>query len=176
MSAHVKTSVPAEIRAGDTINWLLTEPGYPAGDGWSLSFVLINAAGAWCDQIASLAGVAPIGLVPKRRSAFTFLPPAGTDTAAWPLLLAAAPGLFGLFEPHASGMEYLRQVGAGWLALGVGGVLLRTVHLFFIRDVQTGLVWMTKILTDPFHDIVLYHRAPLHLLRGEWMDPGHRPR
>jgi hypothetical protein len=45
MSAHVKTSVPAEIRAGDTINWLLTEPGYPAGDGWSLSFVLINAAG-----------------------------------------------------------------------------------------------------------------------------------
>ncbi len=96
--------------------------------------------------------------------------------AGWPLLLAAAPGLFGLLEPHASGMDYLRQVGAGWLALGVGGVLLRTVHLFFIRDVQTGLVWMTKILTDPFHDIVLYHKAPLHLLRGEWMDPGHRPR
>ena len=28
-------------------------------------------------------------------------------------------------------------------------------------DVQTGLVWFTKILTDPFHDIMLYHRAPL---------------
>ena len=30
---------------------------------------------------------------------------------------------------------------------------------------------MTKILTDPFHDIWLYHRAPLHLLRGELIDP-----
>jgi hypothetical protein len=41
-----------------------------------------------------------------------------------------------------------------WLALGVGGLSCsRTLHLFFIRDVQTGLVWATKILTDPFHDL-----------------------
>jgi hypothetical protein len=32
---------------------------------------------------------------------------------------------------------------------------------------------MTKILTDPFHDIALYHRAPLQLLRGEWIDPAY---
>ena len=56
--------------------------------------------------------------------------------------------------------------------LGVGGVLFRTVQLFFIKDVQTGLVWATKILTDPFHDIKLYHKAPLALLRGELIDPG----
>jgi hypothetical protein len=37
--------------------------------------------------------------------------------------------------------------------------------------VQTGLVWATKILTDPFHDAWLYWRAPLALLRGEWIDP-----
>ena len=48
------------------------------------------------------------------------------------------------------------------------------MHLFFIKDVQTGLVWATKILTDPFHDIKLYHKAPLYLLRGELIDPGHR--
>ena len=36
-----------------------------------------------------------------------------------------------------------------------------------IKDVQTGLVWATKILTDPFHDIKLYHKAPFALLRGE---------
>ena len=36
---------------------------------------------------------------------------------------------------------------------------------------QTGLVWATKILTDPFHDIKLYHKAPLALLRGELIDP-----
>ena len=58
-----------------------------------------------------------------------------------------------------------------WLALGIGGVLFRTVQLFFIKDVQTGLVWATKILTDPFHDIKLYHKAPLALLRGELIDP-----
>ena len=45
------------------------------------------------------------------------------------------------------------------------------MHLFFLRDVQTGLVWMTKILTDPFHDIKLYYKAPLALLRGELIDP-----
>jgi len=47
--------------------------------------VLVNAAGAWCDAIAALAGVAPIGLVPKRRSIFTFAPPADIDTTHWPL-------------------------------------------------------------------------------------------
>ena len=35
----------------------------------------------------------------------------------------------------------------------------------------TGLVWFTKILTDPFHDVLLYHKAPFHLLRGQWIDP-----
>ena len=32
---------------------------------------------------------------------------------------------------------------------------------------RSGLVWATKIATDPFHDIKLYHRAPLHLLAGK---------
>jgi hypothetical protein len=36
--------------------------------------------------------------------------------------------------------------------------------------VLDGLVWMTKILTDPFHDIYLYHKAPLALLRGELIE------
>ena len=58
-------------------------------------------------------------------------------------------------------------------SLGLGGLLFRTVQLFFIKDVQTGLVWATKILTDPFHDIKLYYKAPLYLLRGELIDPTH---
>ena len=92
--------------------------------------------------------------------------------AGTPLLVWAEPGVFGLFEPHTSGTEFIRQVGTLWLALGVGGLLFRTVHLFFIADVKTGLVWMTKILTDPFHDIKLYHKAPLFLLKGQLIDPG----
>ena len=49
----------------------------------------------------------------------------------------------------------------------------RTIQLFFIRDVQTGLVWFTKILTDPFHDVKLYWRSPLYLMRGELIEPAH---
>lgn len=64
--------------------------------------VLINAAGAWCDAIAGLAGVAPIGLVPKRRTAFTFAPPAGVDTAHWPLLLAADESFY--MKPDAGAL------------------------------------------------------------------------
>jgi hypothetical protein len=90
-----------------------------------------------------------------------------------PMALLASPDLMGLIEPHDSWGGFVRNVGAAWLALAVAGLLFRTVHLFFIRDVQTGLVWMTKILTDPFHDIKLYHRAPLQLLRGELYDPAH---
>ena len=70
-------------------------------------------------------------------------------------------------------MEFVHHVGQIWLAIGIGGLLFRTVHLFFIKDVQTGLVWATKILTDPFHDIKLYYKAPLALLRGELIDPRH---
>lgn len=47
--------------------------------------VLINAAGAWGDEIAAMAGAAPVGLTPKRRTAITFDAPAGIDVAAWPL-------------------------------------------------------------------------------------------
>jgi hypothetical protein len=91
--------------------------------------------------------------------------------AAVPVLLWLAPSAGGLVQPAVGWQAYLNDVGMAWLALGVGGLLFRTVHLFFIRDVQTGLVWATKIITDPFHDAMLYWRAPLALLRGELLDP-----
>jgi len=90
--------------------------------------------------------------------------------AILPMMLYVQPGLFGMIEPWENLTEWVRQVGASWLFLGVAGLLFRTVHLFFLKDVQTGLVWMTKILTDPFHDIILYHKAPLYLLKGELID------
>ena len=90
--------------------------------------------------------------------------------AILPMVLYVEPGLFGMIEPWDNLTEWVRQVGASWLILGVAGLLFRTIHLFFLKDVQTGLVWMTKIVTDPFHDIVLYHKAPLYLLKGELID------
>ena len=88
-----------------------------------------------------------------------------------PMSLYFDPTMFGLFEPAADRSALIDQVGIIWLAVGVGGLLFRTVQLFFIRDVQTGLVWMTKILTDPFHDLMLYYKAPFYLLRGQLIDP-----
>ena len=94
--------------------------------------------------------------------------------AGSPLLLVWQPGLFGLLEPHADWRGFIHNVGWMWLWVGVGGLLFRMVQLFVQQGVQTGLVWVTKILTDPFHDIMLYHKAPWYLLRGQMMDPGHR--
>jgi hypothetical protein len=91
-----------------------------------------------------------------------------------PLPLFFDPTYFGIFSPYADALGLLRHVAEIWLVVGIGGVLYRTVQLFLIKDVQTGLVWATKILTDPFHDIKLYHKAPLALLRGELIDPGIR--
>jgi hypothetical protein len=90
-----------------------------------------------------------------------------TIWALSPLLLFVDPTLLHTVSPHRTLGEFARHVGYLWLVLGIGGLLFRTVHLFKIRDVQTGLVWATKILTDPFHDIKLYYRAPGRLLRGE---------
>jgi hypothetical protein len=95
-----------------------------------------------------------------------------TIWALSPLPLYFDPTLFGIFTPHAGPAEFVRHVAIIWLVIGLGGLLFRTVQLFVIKDVMTGLVWATKILTDPFHDIKLYHKAPLYLLRGELIDPG----
>ena len=99
-----------------------------------------------------------------------------TAWALAPLVLWLAPSLGGLIEPALGLSGYLHDVGIAWLALGAGGLVFRTVHLFFLFDMQTGLVWATKIITDPFHDAMLYWRAPLHLLRGEFIDPMHHAR
>jgi hypothetical protein len=88
-----------------------------------------------------------------------------------PILLWLQPSLFGIFTPHTSLAGYLKHLSQLWIVLAAGALLFRTVHLFFLRDVKTGLVWFTKILTDPFHDIMLYHKAPLYLLRGEMIEP-----
>jgi len=85
--------------------------------------------------------------------------------AASPVILLLQPTLFGIFTPHTSPAEYFNHLGLLWLALGVGGIVFRVLQLFIIRDVETGLVWATKILTDPFSDFMLYHRSPAKLVR-----------
>ncbi|GJE09759.1 MULTISPECIES: hypothetical protein [Methylobacterium] len=87
-----------------------------------------------------------------------------------PLILYFDPSLLGLITPHQTTTDLIRNVGWIWLWLALAGLVFRMAQLFIQRDVQTGLVWGAKILTDPFHDIKLYHRAPLALLHGELVE------
>jgi hypothetical protein len=88
-----------------------------------------------------------------------------------PLILVFDRTLFGVLEPYSDWYGFVHHVSLMWLALGASALVFRTIQLFFIRDVQAGLVWCTKILTDPFHDVKLYYRSPAYLLRGELFDP-----
>ena len=96
--------------------------------------------------------------------------------AAIPVLLLVQPDVFGLVEPAPDVLAWLEQVGWAWLALGIAAIVLRVAQLALTRDLHTGIVWASKILTDPFHDIAMYYRAPLALLRGELIDPMHHLR
>ncbi|TDF84802.1 FAD-binding oxidoreductase [Pseudomonas sp. H9] len=60
---------------------------------------LINAAGAWADQVASLCGVPPVGLQPCRRSAFTFDGPHDQAFAQWPAVIGVDESFY--FKPDA---------------------------------------------------------------------------
>jgi D-arginine dehydrogenase len=60
--------------------------------------VIVDAAGAWADEIAAMAGVAPLGLVPKRRTAFVFEPSTSTDPE-WPMVCDAEEGFY--FKPES---------------------------------------------------------------------------
>jgi D-arginine dehydrogenase len=76
-------------------------------DGWRLETaarcwradVVVDAAGAWADEVAALAGLAPLGIEPRRRSAFTFAPPAGVETRDWPLVACVDESFY--FKPEA---------------------------------------------------------------------------
>jgi len=97
-------------RAGGTVRCNATVAGAQrdAAGQWQLQFdggsavstrTLVNAAGAWGDVLAGLCGVAPVGLVPRRRSAFTFRAPAGVATAGWPAVVGVDEGWY--FKPDA---------------------------------------------------------------------------
>ena len=61
--------------------------------------VVINAAGAWCDIVAAMAGVPPIDIIPRRRSAFTFKAPEGMLVHDWPMVMTVDETCY--FKPDA---------------------------------------------------------------------------
>ena len=78
------------------------------GDSWQVTLAdgrvlqaktIVNAAGAWADVVAGLAGVPPIGLEPRRRTAFTFAVPEGMDATHWPAVIGIDESFY--FKPDA---------------------------------------------------------------------------
>jgi len=59
------------------------------GQGEAAAPVIVNAAGAWAEELGAMAGAAPIGMVPMRRSAMTLAAPEGTDVDALPMIVDA---------------------------------------------------------------------------------------
>jgi len=89
VALHVDTRVHAIRREGH--EWIVNEQ-------WRAP-VVVNAAGAWADAVAELAGVDTIGLEPRRRSAFTFATPSGIDAAGWPFVVDIDETFY--FKPDA---------------------------------------------------------------------------
>jgi D-arginine dehydrogenase len=88
----VDAGVTAIEHRGD--RWWVTTPA-----GVFAAPVIVNAAGAWADVVAGMAGVPPVGLVPKRRTAFTVPLPAGLESHNWPMIDDVAEEFY--FKPDA---------------------------------------------------------------------------
>lgn len=90
------------LRTSVAIRSIERGPGHwfvDAGDESFRAPLLVNAAGAWVDEVAALAGVAPIGITPKRRSAFLFEPPPQVDSTHWPFVTDVEESFY--FKPDA---------------------------------------------------------------------------
>jgi D-arginine dehydrogenase len=87
-----------EIRLGHRLSTIERRGEAWVVDGAVGAPILVNAAGAWADSVAALAGVAPLGLAPKRRTIIAVDPPPGTDIAAWPFAHSVAGDFYMLPE------------------------------------------------------------------------------
>jgi len=73
--------------------------------------------------------------------------------------------------PHQDTETFLNRVGIGWLWLGVAAVVFRMIQLTAIQSRRVAITWCIKILTDPFHDFLIYRKAPFYLMKGQLIDP-----
>jgi hypothetical protein len=91
--------------------------------------------------------------------------------AAIPVLAYFDLEFMNYLVPHQDTETFLNRVGIGWLWLGVAAVAFRMIQLTIKQSFKTAYVWCIKILTDPFHDFLIYRKAPLYLMRGQLIDP-----
>ena len=109
-SARILTKAKVSAIAKDGAGWRVTSTV-----GEFTARIVVNAAGAWVDQVAALAGVRPLGFTPYRRSMARIPAPGGHDVSKWPMMfgpgedwyakpdagaLIVSPAEEDLMEPH----------------------------------------------------------------------------
>lgn len=97
--------------------------------------------------------------------------------ACWlavPLLAYFDAALFNFVMPDAAPDTLIDRIGWGWLWLGLAAVIFRMIQLTAIQSRRVALVWCIKILTDPFHDAIIYRKSPIYLMQGQLIDPDLR--
>ena len=99
---RVARAAGAALRLGEPLRALTREGGgwraqTPAGE--IHAGLVINAAGAWADEVAAMAGVAPVPLQPLRRTAVLIELPEGVDAGGWPAVVAIDESQY--FKPDA---------------------------------------------------------------------------
>jgi D-arginine dehydrogenase len=96
----------ARLRTGAEVTSVIVENGRCVGIDTNQGVIrarwVVNAAGAWAQALARLAGAAPINVPCYRRSAFLFAPPAELDVSGWPVVHSDPHHLY--FEPEAGGL------------------------------------------------------------------------
>jgi hypothetical protein len=91
--------------------------------------------------------------------------------AAIPVIAYWMPAALQWAVPESYEDTPIRMTAMAWLFLGAGGLVFRVLQLWKQENLTAGLAWAYKIITDPVHDIKMYHKAPMYLMRGQLIDP-----
>ena len=98
---------PVEALRREGERWIVDTPGESY-----IATIVVNAAGAWADPVARMAGVTPLGLTPLRRTVIQFRAPEGIDVAHWPFTKTVGAGCYLLPEGNARLLASAMDEGA----------------------------------------------------------------
>lgn len=131
--AQILTKAPVTAIARDGKGWRVTTP-----QGEFSARVVINASGAWADVVAEMAGVAPLGFTPLRRSMARISAPGGLDISRWPMIFGA-------------GEAWYCKPDAGALIVSPAEEHLTVPHDAFADDMvlAEGLARYEDMVTEP---------------------------
>lgn len=86
------------------------------------------------------------------------------------------PALFGTQKTYTGSFLFLHNLAIMWAIIAIGALLFRTTQIIFQQSLQSGLVWLYKIITEPLYNLPVYYKAPFLALKGDMIDPmtGHQ--